>query len=475
MPGEPDYCRDLDTFFKNGQIQQALSALGLFAVDYVNRRALASVIWQSLGYGAEEMLQLKIRQLIHPDDRLRIVGQIDAIHAGQAERFDETFRIQSADSRWVWIHSRFSVLYKAEDGTPLLLIGHDQDVTNTKLAEIEKLERLNEIETIRQVSNDLSISLDLNETVTLILHHTRRVIAYDKASVQLLQGNWLQVIGCVGFKDTAATLKLRFKYPTPRSPSTVALQSRKPVICNNLALDFPDFLQAEGEDPILSWLGIPLIANNEVVGLLALDCTRPDFYSHRHLQMAEMFASHVAIAIEKACLYQDMQTMAITDSLTGVRNRHSLRIHGNFSFEKARRNAKELTVLMLDLDFFKQVNDDYGHDTGDVVLAETARLVSSCLRPNDLFIRYGGEEFLVVLYDTGRRIGTDIAERIRMAIFNCKFRSMNRPLSISIGVHGGIPGSGDSFSAFISSADKALYVAKQSGRNRVINSADCPS
>ncbi|MBU0935789.1 MAG: diguanylate cyclase [Spirochaetes bacterium] len=444
--------------------------MGVFAVDFANDRAFSSELWKSLGFNESDLRADKFIHLLHPDEASYISGKLEAVEQGRSDNFSETLRIRDRENGWRWVNIRFMVMQRDKLRKPLYLIGHTQDVSRIKLAEMDSLERLNEIETIRQVSSDLSTSLDLQETVNLILKHSHRVIPYDKASVQLLQGNWLQVIGCQGFFDREATLRLKFKYPVKRSPSTLALQSRKPVICNKLSVDFPDFMQVPGEEPVLSWMGIPLIANNEVIGLLALDSTSPDFYCSRHLQMAEMFASHVAMAIEKASLYEDMQNMAITDSLTGARNRHSLRIHGNFAFEKARRNGRYITMLMIDLDHFKEVNDRFGHDTGDDILTETARLIATCLRPNDLFIRYGGEEFLIILYDTMPIAGYEIAERIRMAICNKRFSVLKDGISTSIGVFGGVPQISDSFSSYISHADAALYQAKEKGRNRVINS-----
>ncbi|MFH2113295.1 MAG: GAF domain-containing protein, partial [Spirochaetota bacterium] len=144
---------------------------------------------------------------------------------------------------------------------------------------------------------DLGNSLDLQETVTTILEHTKRAIPYDKATVQLLEAIWLQVIGTYGFSDPSSTIKLRFNYPVPNNPSTLALQSRKPVTCDDVLADFQEFCKAPGEKPILSWLGIPLIANNEVLGLMALDSVVKGFYTPRHRRMAEMVGSHMALSI----------------------------------------------------------------------------------------------------------------------------------------------------------------------------------
>ena len=324
----------------------------------------------------------------------------------------------------------------------------------------------------RQVTRDLGNSLDLQETVSLILEHTKRAIHYDKATVQLLEGNWLQIVGGYGFNDPSATDKLRFKFPVANSPSTLALQSRKPVVCNDVLGCFPEFRQIPGEKLTLSWLGIPLIANNEVLGLMAMDSVVKDFYTPRHQRIAEMVGSHMALAMEKAFLYRNMQNMARTDSLTGIGNRHSLRVQGHTIFNLVKEHQKTLTVLMADLDHFKLLNDSLGHSAGDAVLMETAAIIASRLRSQDLFIRYGGEEFLALLADTDANQGREIAERILTAVREHSFMNHGQKITISIGVHSAVPGRNDTLSGFIAIADKALYQAKRLGRDRVMPSSD---
>lgn len=458
--------------FEDTPIRSALSALGFFAVDLATGRSFSSSVMATWGYTPEATKEMKFIDLVADDNEPEIFSGMADLWSGKLDSFSGTFKIRRADGEQVWAKVDYQVLSRQPDGTPHLMIGHDQDVDAIKQAELESKQRLVEIETIRRVSNDLSTSLDLDETVSSILEHTKRVIPYDKASVQLLQGDWLKVIGCYGFADREGTLKLRFKYPVPGSLSTLALQSRKPIVCADVQNDFPDFYQAPDAKPIRSWMGIPLIANNEVLGLMALDSVSRDFYTPRHQDMAEMMANHVAMAIEQACLYKNMQDMAKTDSLTGIGNRHSLRIHGPLMFDAAKRDRKTLTLLMADLDHFKNLNDTYGHDAGDVVLAATSVAMASKLRPEDLFIRYGGEEFLVILADADAKTGIEVAERIRCAVHEHSFPGIPGGITVSVGVHSAVPDLHDTLSGFIKEVDKALYQAKEQGRDRVTQS--CP-
>ncbi len=432
---------DIEAFFHNPRIQKSLSGLGLFAIDFANKRAFPSSVWLACGYSSQEMIANLLPDLLHPDDRARVVAASAALFAQKTDHLKEVFRIRNKAGAWVWIATTCAIIYRDDKGTPLLYVGHDQDLTELKSREAESVRRLEEIETLRQVIADVNTSLDLRETVSLILEHTRRVIPYQKSSVQLLEGDELAIVGCMGFDDRQATLALRFPFPISGSPSTIAVQSREPVICNDIARGFPGFLQVPGEEPTRSWLGIPLIANNEVIGLVALDSVVENFYNEQHLRMAQTFAGHVALVVDKARVFERVQSMALNDNLTGVGNRHSLQLHGPFFLEKAKREKTRLIALMVDFDHFKLVNDSFGHDAGDTVLKEGAQVIRSCLRSYDLFIRYGGEEFLILLPESRPEAAWEIAERIRTTVFAYRFSSLNR-------------------------AHLALYEAKTLGRNQ---------
>jgi len=458
----------IDFFFHDQTLQGSLSSLGLFALDFVHQRAFRSSIWAACGYDQDDMLEDALPSLLHPDDRDRVTASLEAVRDGRQDRYEDVFRLRKADGTWAWIVTNCAVIYRDGRGVPLLYLGHDQDVTAIKRAEEEARRRFEEIETLRQVIADVNSSLDLAETVTLILEHTRRVIPYQKATVQLLEETELRVIGCIGFSDREAALQLRFPFPQGRSPSTRAVQSRMPVVCNDLPADFPDFRHMAGEERVLSWLGIPLIAGGQVIGLLALDSLVPDFYDARHLEMAETFAGHVALAVEKARLFEDVRTKALTDHLTGAGNRHCLQLQGPFFYEKAKRESRRICALMVDLDRFKRVNDTWGHEVGDAMLRESSALIQRCLRGYDLFFRYGGEEFLVLLPDTSARDAAEVAERIRLVLEATPRAGVDPSPTASIGLGSVVPPGSSSLSDLIRMADQALYEAKNAGRNRVV-------
>lgn len=162
--------------------------------------------------------------------------------------------------------------------------------------------------------------------------------------------------------------------------------------------------------------------------------------------------------------------LAVTDALTGLHNRHYLESHLNTLFEEARSKDKTLSVLITDIDYFKSVNDSYGHDVGDIVLKEFARRIRTNIRGMDLACRIGGEEFVIIMPDTSLTECYNVAERLRKSIEMEAFHisQLDKPLNIttSIGITA-LDKSIENTDFLMKKADQALYSAKRDGRNRV--------
>jgi diguanylate cyclase (GGDEF)-like protein len=173
---------------------------------------------------------------------------------------------------------------------------------------------------------------------------------------------------------------------------------------------------------------------------------------------------------------QELEKLAVTDSLTRLANRKQIMTSLKTHIENYRRYAAEFSLLMMDIDHFKEVNDTYGHLMGDVVLVQVAEIFNKVLRSMDVAGRYGGEEFLVILGQTTVQSAMLTAERIRQAVEHYPFvyQDIELHITISTGVTGIISGD-DTDNTLISRADKALYEAKTRGRNQVVLSSDNPA
>lgn len=171
--------------------------------------------------------------------------------------------------------------------------------------------------------------------------------------------------------------------------------------------------------------------------------------------------------VEAKRLLDTLRESALRDALTGLHNRRFLKEYEDTLIATTRRKNNSLSVLMMDLDHFKQVNDTYGHDVGDTVLKALAKTLSSQVRTSDIVIRYGGEEFMVILQENTDYTGPQLAEKIRSAVEKMRIQYSGGFMqkTISIGV-AGFPADGVEFIDVVKAADLALYAAKKGGRNR---------
>jgi two-component system cell cycle response regulator len=165
--------------------------------------------------------------------------------------------------------------------------------------------------------------------------------------------------------------------------------------------------------------------------------------------------------------------MAITDALTGLYNRRYMESHLTTLVEQAVSRGKPLTVLVLDIDFFKSINDNHGHDAGDDVLREFATRVRKSIRGIDLACRYGGEEFVIVMPETDMGVAAIVAERLRRRIASEAFAigSGSRTIEVTISIGLATLDTDDNAATILKRADQALYRAKRDGRNRVVADA----
>ena len=320
-------------------------------------------------------------------------------------------------------------------------------------------------ETLRKAGAAVTEALETDETVSRILEQLKQVVSYDTASIQLIDENELEIIGGSGFADLKAVIGMRFSIPGD-NPNTIVIESGKPYLLSEIGDIYGEFKKPP-HNHIHSWLGVPLIFQERIIGLLAIDSATPNQFTQEDISLAMAFADQVSVALENSRIYKKAQNQAITDVLTGVYNRRGLFQIGEFEFSHVRRIDHPFCALMIDVDYFKRVNDGYGHAAGDQTLHGLAERCRAASRAVDIIGRYGGEEFVILLPDVHLDSARHIAERLRKSIMKDPFLTDAGPLSItiSIGVAEAIPL--DTLGSLIERADIALYKAKHAGRNCV--------
>ncbi len=223
-------------------------------------------------------------------------------------------------------------------------------------------------------------------------------------------------------------------------------------------------------NPNRSLLIIPMISEGKVVGLLSAESPNVNAFSEHDERVLSILAASTAMSLVNADLHQRMEKLTVIDELTGVYNYRYFR--GRLEDERRRtvRYGQPLSLVMIDIDWFKRLNDEFGHETGNVALKNLTTVINSCIRDVDILSRYGGEEFIVILPQTGASEARVIGERIREKVERTEFGRTPRgePLHMTVSV--GIscyPDNGRPESELVETVDKALYDAKGRVKNLV--------
>ena len=197
--------------------------------------------------------------------------------------------------------------------------------------------------------------------------------------------------------------------------------------------------------------------------------TVKDYWTNERLELLESYLSGAASALSNLRLLESMKQRANVDLLTGLYNRRFLEDYARKLLAMARRRQQPVSVVMMDLDHFKNFNDLYGHELGDRILSEFAKTIASAMRETNLAARFGGEEFVVLLPDTGPEACLLVAERLRRAVMHMQVPSGSEeplpPVTVSFGI-AVFPDHGNSLEEVLQASDKALYESKRGGRNR---------
>lgn len=253
-----------------------------------------------------------------------------------------------------------------------------------------------------------------------------------------------------------------------------SVRERKPVIHNDFETLKNKKGMPEGHAGIVRELVVPVIHKDNVEAVLGVG-NKDIYYTDLDVEMVSSVANLIWLIVRQKQaddkildLNRKLNDMAMTDELTQIPNRRAFFINGNSEISRTRRYHEPLSVIMLDIDKFKMINDTYGHDTGDYVLHCIASLLSECIRETDIVGRLGGEEFAILLPNTKLDDAVKMAERIRAAIENrsCTDHEIRKGITVSLGVaqyHLALK----NLDELLRDADIALYQAKNNGRNRV--------
>lgn len=330
------------------------------------------------------------------------------------------------------------------------------------------------IEGLYMATRALLTTLNLEELLNQILDAaTNAIPAAHKGTLHLIARDTgeLEMRATLGYADHNPRIQ---KLSTQSSRGYVAqsVRTRQPLLVSKIENgNLPKELRDEADKLQLPQSAIvaPLILEGDVLGAVSLESTIESAFTQADLSLLVSFAATVTAAIRNAQLHTEVQKLAITDALTSLYNRRGLFELGEREIERAHRFDRPLTAIMGDIDYFKQVNDTFGHAVGDEVLKLVALALTNSVRKVDIIGRYGGDEFVILLPEIDLDGGMIVAERLRERVKSTVFKTQIARVAVSISL--GIAGLTDEMQdlkSLLEKADQALYQAKTGGRDRSI-------
>jgi diguanylate cyclase (GGDEF)-like protein len=336
---------------------------------------------------------------------------------------------------------------------------------NARLHSLER-RRASQLEAINAIARETTVVLDVKDLLSKACEKIQKAFQVSHVSMLLKD-------------DEDLVLRAHHGNLTPRFPEGGslpagaglwgrALRETKTLIENDVRTA-PDYVGIYLETG--SRMCIPLVSFGQTLGVMVLDSAQPGAFSVSDIQSLESVADICATATQNAHYVERVKQLAYLDGLTGIFNRRYFELRIEEEVERCRRFDTGMAVIMVDIDQFKRLNDEFGHLLGDEVLRQVSSIFYQQLRKIDVVCRYGGEEFALLLSQTSLQHAMGVAEKLRRLIETWQFPGVPRSVTISAGT-ATYPDHGTTRDELVKAADSGLYAAKQAGRNCVRVASD---
>lgn len=359
---------------------------------------------------------------------------------------------------------------------PDLVLAHTDDITERKQAEEQIVrqsadleERATELTALNEVSAAISRSIDLDD---LLMHVLKTITNLDlfnvehKGGVFVIEDDRMRLAAHLGHPEEFLAQHANMKLGDCLCGKVA--QSGEIIVSGNSDHDDRHEIRYDGMKPH-GHVIVPLKMANRVVGVSYFYFPADFRISSRKLELLTTIGNQLGVAIENARLFGETKRLSLHDALTGLANRNLMNAELAKTFKQSQRSRMSLSLIMMDLDHFKEFNDTYGHAAGDKLLVDVAEVIKRAIREVDVAVRYGGEEFLIILPGTDADKATEVAERLRKAIEEKEFHHDEcAPVHITVSL--GVATSSEDVAMsnrLVMMADDALYEAKRNGRNQV--------
>jgi len=318
---------------------------------------------------------------------------------------------------------------------------------------------------IKEFSSSLAASIHYDDVINKLCHYSRQAFAGDAFFFEHgIQG--FQVKHFPG-EISGGPKEIDFR----GTLTGLAIENRHKEYVSDIRQFVMKVLPPQFKtEEVRSVIAVPLFFEGGLIGVFGMLSKQKEFLDSRQISLVEVMCNQAATSIANAKMHAELERMATTDGLTGLCNHRVFQQKLTEEIKRSERHETPLSLLLTDIDFFKKVNDTYGHPAGDLVLKGVSKILQNEIRDIDVAARYGGEEFVVILPGTDSIGAKNIAERLRKAIMAETFSSDNRTLKIttSIGI-ATLPADAQTKEELIEKTDQALYHAKHNGRNQSVN------
>ena len=332
---------------------------------------------------------------------------------------------------------------------------------NARLYSLEQRRAL-QLEAINAIAKQTTAVLDLKELLSKVCSLIRHAFPVSHVSILLKEEEDMVLRAHQG--DLTPRIPEGGRLPANAGLWGRALMTGKTTIENDIRLA-PDYVGFFVETA--SRMCIPLVSFGQTLGVLVLDSAQTGAFHPNDVQSLESVADICSTAIQNAHYVDRVKQLAYLDGLTGIFNRRFFELRIAEEIERARRFNAGMAVIMVDIDQFKRLNDEFGHLLGDEVLRQVSSIFHQQLRKIDVVCRFGGEEFAILLSQTNPQHAFSVAEKLRRLIETWQFPGVPRPVTISAGA-ASFPDHGTTRDELVKAADAGLYAAKLAGRNRVL-------
>ena len=327
--------------------------------------------------------------------------------------------------------------------------------TTSAFAEIEQAQR--ESYTLYEIAQAMGGSISVSETMALIGSRLSTLVPFSSCAL-FVRGDG-DTLRCRYASGLGSQLLESAIMKEGLGLSGWVMRHRRPLVNGVAALELHAATQAAVETELESALVCPLSVGDEVIGTIAVYHVEAGCYTEDHRRVLEEISRQAAAVVQNALVFEQACDNAMRDTLTGLANTRALQSHVTRELDRARRAASQFSLVLLDLDDFKGINDQHGHLSGDRALQEVANALRETTRPYDVCVRYGGDEFVVLLASNGRAEAEQQRRRLQDAVSAIRFETLTGEL-VSLNVSAGAavyPDDGETYERLLARADRRMY------------------